>query len=81
MKSAIAENAQSDSAAAWFMHGLVESEAVERALGISSSTLARLESKSSFPPALKLGRRNFYSRRAVERWIATRTGEKGGEHE
>ncbi len=79
MKSAIAENAQSASAMAGFMHGLMESEAVERALGVSSSTLARLERKSNFPPALKLGRRNFYSRRAVERWIAERTGEKGGE--
>jgi predicted site-specific integrase-resolvase len=39
-------------------------------LGVTPDTLARWATRGTGPPLVKVGRRVFYRRRSVERWLA-----------
>lgn len=54
------------------LSGWMDRSELARELDVSPATLARWASEGSGPPHVKVGRRVFYRRAAVEKWLVER---------
>ncbi len=57
--------------------GLIPAEDLLRELGITRNTLSKYEADPMlmFPLSMKIGRRKYYSRRGIDRWLRLNLGD------
>ena len=60
-----------------FMSDWLSREELAEELGVAPGTLAKWATERRGPPLVKVGRRVFYRRAAVRKWLAEREKEAG----
>lgn len=60
-----------------FMSDWLSREELAEELGIAPGTLAKWATERKGPPLVKVGRRVFYRRAAVRKWLAARERKAG----
>ena len=60
-----------------FMPDWLSREELAEELGVAPSTLGRWATERRGPPLVKVGRRVFYRRSAVRKWLAERERDAG----
>lgn len=68
---------RNDSPAVPLMQGWLSRQDVAVALGVSTDTLARWETRRDGPPCIRIGRKVLYRTEAVREWLVSREGPGG----